>query len=315
VPSNNGMFDVNVLLAESAAFTSARLTSNTRKSYAFDWQQFVQWCVGAGRESLPASNETVTCYLTDLLRTRKISTAGRRAAAINFYHRQAGVTLPADYRTHELLHGAQRIKCEEPLQKMPLGIEHLRRICGLLREAATPIAIRNQAVLVLGMAGAFRRSTIAGLDLEDVHVAAEGLVIRVKREKQDRKGIVREVPLASGTHPDTCCVRTLRAWLDVRGTAPGPLFWPMLGGKALKRRLHPNRIAEIVKAAVKSVALDPLIYSSHSMRRGMITEALLRGVDSVVLAGHTGHKSMTSLRRYFFRTSPWRENPSGLIGL
>jgi len=52
---------------------------------------------------------------------------------------------------------------------------------GLLR-------IRDRALLLLGFAGAFRRSELVALDVEDLAEYAEGLVVRLRRSKTDQEG-------------------------------------------------------------------------------------------------------------------------------
>jgi integrase len=284
-------------------------------SYALDWRDFESWCTVTASSPLPAAPETVILYLTDLLHRLKITTARRHAAAINYYHRQAGLTLPADYRSCALFNGAQRIRCEQPRQKRAISVEQLREMCTAALPGSVSHQVRNRSILTLGFASALRRANLVALDLGDVAFAPEGLVIQIRQEKQDRKGVGRTLAVPRGKHEETCAVRSLRAWVALRGTLPGPLFLPVVNGVIQHRRLHPGTIAQAVKEAAAAIGLEADAYAGHSMRSGMVTAAFQAGLGEIAIASQTGHKSLTSLRRYFRCTDLFAANPSGMIGL
>jgi site-specific recombinase XerD len=47
---------------------------------------------------------------------------------------------------------------------------------------------RDRALLLIGFAGAFRRSELVALNLEDIEETAEGLRVAIRRSKTDREG-------------------------------------------------------------------------------------------------------------------------------
>jgi site-specific recombinase XerD len=47
---------------------------------------------------------------------------------------------------------------------------------------------RDQALLVIGFAGGFRRSELAALDMEDIAETGDGLVLALRRSKTDQEG-------------------------------------------------------------------------------------------------------------------------------
>jgi len=51
------------------------------------------------------------------------------------------------------------------------------------------------------------------------------------------------------------------------------------------------------------------------MRAGFVTEAAENGVSDTLIASHTGHRSIHSLRFYYRRRRLWAGNAAGLIGL
>ena len=63
------------------------------------------------------------------------------------------------------------------------------------------IDIRDRAVLLIGYAGAFRRSELVGLDVEDIAEVEDGLRITLVGD-QEGEGIVIGIPY--GSNPVTC---------------------------------------------------------------------------------------------------------------
>ena len=290
----------------------------TLLGYASDWKAFTAWCKEAGHESLPACTSTVALYLTDRLsRGYKITSAARFVSAIRWCHRQAGHESPCTREVYALLTGAQRIRCEQPDQKTPLTVDQLRQILGHMTEARAEV-VRNRAILLFGFATALRRSNLCALDMADLRFLEGGVSVLIRREKQDQKGIGRVLGVVAGAHSETCPVKALRAWLDVRGDdKPGPVFTQTVGRGyvATLKRLNPNRIGVIVQKAVASVGLDPRSYAAHSLRSGFVTEAIENGVGEFVVAAQTGHRSLVNLRRYFRSQDPFRGNPVSKLGL
>jgi site-specific recombinase XerD len=304
------------LLEESVRLVSSTQSPQTRACYGRDQKAFQVWCRKMQRSPLPASAETVVLYLTDCLeRGKRITTVRRYLSALNDAHRSAKFPKPAEQQAGQLLDGAQRLRLENARQKTPVTVEQLRLVCTTIWTGSSAAELRNKAILVFGFASALRQSSITALDLADVHFVEQGVVVSIHREKQDQVGEGREIAIAYGSHVETCPVRHLAAWLKVRGTAPGPLFTAIADGKPVIERLYSRYVSKVVKLAMRSLSLDPKSFGGHSLRSGLISEALLQGIDSIVLATYTGHRSLNSLRRYFRRTSLWRRNPSAMIGL
>src|SRR5205807_9355519 len=86
---------------------------------------------------------------------------------------------------------------------------------------------RDRALLLVGFAGAFRRSELVSLDVGDVAFSADGLVVQLRRSKADPEGQGRKVGLPFGSNPLTCPVRALRDWLDRAALSGGPIFRPI----------------------------------------------------------------------------------------
>ncbi|WP_309709653.1 tyrosine-type recombinase/integrase [Armatimonas sp.] len=178
------------------------------------------------------------------------------------------------------------------------------------------IACRDRALLLLGFAGAMRRSELVGLDVADVVEAADGLVVTIRRSKTDQEGQGRKIGIPYGSKLATCPVRSLRAWKVRAKITEGPLFRQVnRHGKVLEGRLGDRTVALVVKRAVAATGVDAASYAGHSLRAGLATAAAMAGVSERVIQGQTGHKSLPILRRYIREGSLFRENAAAEVGL
>src|SRR5207248_19441 len=100
-------------------------------------------------------------------------------------------------------------------QAVPITVALLRRMLAALPPGAS--GTRDAALLLVGFAGALRRSELVALDVADLEERHEGLVITLRRSKTDQEGVGRPVGIPYGSNPATCPVRNLRAWLDLAG--------------------------------------------------------------------------------------------------
>src|SRR5688572_33486969 len=85
---------VEDLLARARAYVTHSHAKNTLDAYAADWKHFSGWCDDHKRRALPASPETVLCYVVDLVDRYTVATIDRRLSSISYYHKQARHALP-----------------------------------------------------------------------------------------------------------------------------------------------------------------------------------------------------------------------------
>ncbi|WP_240190374.1 site-specific integrase [Azospira oryzae] len=173
--------------------------------------------------------------------------------------------------------------------------------------------LRDQALLLVGFAGAFRRSELVSLQLSDVEWVQQGFIAHLRFSKTDQQGIGRKVaiPYARGA---SCPVRALQSWIEVAGISVGPIFRSVSkGGGVSEAGLTPQAVALIVKERAKAVGLDPRNYSGHSLRAGLITSAAKLGVSSWKIRQQTGHKSDAMLGRYIRDANIFVDNPAGAV--
>ena len=290
-------------------------SQNTRRAYASDWDNFARWCHPYGFVPLPAKPETVALYLTALADALKPSTLGRRLATISQVHQAAGHDTPTAAAPVRLVWaGIRRAKGTDQHGKAPAVTPELRRMVDTLEDSL--IGVRDRALLLIGFAGAFRRSELVGLDVKDVHAGHDGLTVFIRKSKTDQEGQGRKVGIPYGSHPHTCPVRAYGAWLEKCGLVEGPLFRGVTRhGKLQPDRLSDRAVALIVKRAAEKAGLDPDKYAGHSLRAGLATSAAQAGVSERSIMAQTGHKSVVVARRYIRDGSLFRDNAAAQVGL
>lgn len=75
------------------------------------------------------------------------------------------------------------------------------------------IGARDRALVLLGCAGAFRRSELVGLDVEDCAFGKDGITVTLRRSKTDQSA-GRKIGIPYGSNPETCPVRVLQSWIE-----------------------------------------------------------------------------------------------------
>jgi integrase len=115
------------------------------------------------------------------------STIGRRVAAIRYAHKLARFPIPTDdERVRATVRGIRRSLGTAPNRKAPATAD---KIVAMAPVASGRLSeIRDRALLLIGFAGAFRRSELVALDVEDVEEVPEGLRVTIRRSKTDQEG-------------------------------------------------------------------------------------------------------------------------------
>jgi site-specific recombinase XerD len=302
--------DLAALGARAAEFARLARSPATVRAYQSDWADFAAWCEGVGLRALPAKTTTVGAYLSDRADKLKVATLNRRIAAITAVHRMAGQGFDASHPAiAHVLGGIRRRYGTSQAAKTAILTEDLRRVVRALPPSVA--GRRDKALLLVGFAGAFRRSELVAIDLADISLTAAGLVITIRRSKTDQEGAGRQVgiPRARKASP-TCPVAALEAWLQEIPISPdpAPVFRAIDHGKP-GDRLSGQAVAEIVKRAVQRVGLDPRKFAGHSLRSGFATSAARGGADLAFIMQQTGHKNADVARRYI-QAGKLLENPA-----
>jgi integrase len=298
-------------------YVTASKSPNTLRAYRSDWADFTGWCDTRGLESLPASPSTVAAYLTDLAGVVATATLARRVTSISQAHKAAGHEDPPTRSAlvHETVKGIRRTFGIAAAKKAPLRSADIRDLVAML-DVEHLGGLRDRVLLVVGFAGAFRRSEVVALDVADVDWTADGLVVRIRRSKTDQEGEGATIGLPYGSDPATCPVRTLRAWLDGGGIAEGPIFRQVDRHGRMAGRMSGRAAAERVKRACAAAGLDAARYGGHSLRAGLITSAIEGGATEHRTMQHSRHRSVHVFRGYVRDLNVLDgDNPVARVGL
>ena len=296
-------------------FIRASKAESTVRGYQNDWREFCKWSEGHAVCPLPASPEVVASYIAECAGRLKVGTIQRRLNAIAEAHKAVGVDSPTSSgMVRNTLKGIRRSLGSAPAQKAPALTDDIRAMIGVADDGL--IGLRDRALILLGFAGAFRRSEVVGLDVADLAFGHDGLTVSLRRSKTDQAGEGRKIGIPYGSNPDTCPVRVLQAWMEAAGIGEGPVFRSMdRHGRLRPGRLASADVARVVKKLALRAGLDPAKYAGHSLRAGHATSAAIAGASERSIMNQTGHRSVQMVRRYIRDGSLFRENSAGKLGL
>jgi site-specific recombinase XerD len=274
-------------------------STNTRRIYQTMWREFEAFAKDQNTLAMPATSALVIEYIAALAnKGAKISTIGVKLAAIAFAHRTAKQPDPTvDEKVKLVMTGIRRSKGVPPAKKAPIADEEIKALISAL--PATLVAKRDRALILVGYAGAFRRSELVGLNVDDLRSVRGDIKITLKHSKtdQENQGLTKVIPLLDDK--TLCPVTALRAWLDTAKIKSGPVFRQIdQYGHVRSAALTPQSVALIIKAAATRAKLDPRQFAGHSLRSGFVTQAHIAGADTIDIMQQTGHKNIRTLRGY-----------------
>jgi site-specific recombinase XerD len=153
--------DLAALDERARSYAEAARADRTQRAYASDLAHFRRWTSAHGETWLPATPRTVAEYISELAETFRPSTIIRRVAAIAVYHQLAGVDSPTSHRiVKAVLIGIRRKLGVAQTQKADLSIAQIRAIIAATSDDL--LGARDRALVLLGFAGALRRSELVG---------------------------------------------------------------------------------------------------------------------------------------------------------
>ncbi|MCI4659673.1 site-specific integrase [Cryobacterium zhongshanensis] len=337
--------------------------ANTSRAYVSDWAAFERWCDENDQVALPASGATVAAYLTDrgsvVNKTGEYayapSTISRWLTSINVRHHADGHTLPGSLaEVKSTLSGIRRGHVRPTRRMAPLLLKDLKKVLAGIDTRSYPAGIighRDSAILVMGFAGAFRRSELASRRIGDVIMHSEdGLHVRLLTSKTDQEGRGSIKGLPFGDNPATCPPCVFLRWVRVLDAAansprsemmrllresdtavhicqqPTPelerldpkdaLFRPVRkGGHIGLDEISGQVINDLTKRRLTAVGMNAKRFGGHSLRAGFVTQALRSGATPQEVMRQTNHKSVSSVEIYRREHDPLRQNAVTRIGL
>ena len=303
------------------------VADSTRDAYLSDWLDLVDFITTHRLPAqLPIHHAVVVLYLSYLAHHGTLmATIDCRLAAIRFIHEQArtvgqldGDALsptehPMVRRTRRTI--ARRLGTAPENRRQALYTEDMRRILAELPD--NRLGLRDRALLLVGFAGAFRRSELVSLDVEHIESMPNSIAVLLPKSKTDQHGRGRSVGIRHGEDRATCPVTALNAWLEAAAITTGSVFRAVdRHGNISSERLSAGSVAQIVKRAAQRAGLNPKDLAGHSLRSGHATTAASRGANDRSIMRQTGHRSRRTLDRYVQDGQLLDDdNSSGKLGL
>ena len=316
VDASEPVIDGTLAGEREAAETYRRMAKaeNTRRAYRAAVRAWCTWCARHDLPPLPASGQDVAAFLAGE-RGRKLSpeTLKLRRAAIRYLHRTAGCPVPTDdVCVSETMAGITR----DAAKKGMVPRKKVAATATILRRLLAPIpgdlrGLRDRAVLLVGFAGALRRSELAAIRFDHLEKTDRGIRLMLPRTKGEQTEAVT-VPLPYGD-TELCPVHALEAWQLAAGLKDGPVFrriWlpprpkaevtgehpplPRIG----ERAITPQTVAQVVQARAVAAGFGRRDLGGHSLKRGALTTGMDLGVHPAKLKRLGRHKSFDVLGEY-----------------
>ena len=303
-------------VAGALQLAASALAPTTTAAYARVWAEFALFARQCGVLALPADRLLLARWLWSRHAAGRGSGASRALAAVRAVHIQLGYPDPTgDAWLQRVAAGAERLAAltrppRELRAPLPPAVvlDALRLVPDWLGTSAGPVgaqeapaaavlALRDAAVMALGMRLMRRAGEIAALSTADVRALPDGTVgVFVPRSKTDQlaKGLL--LPLDATGGP-ACPVALLRRWLTVRPVlaARGPgsdALFITRTGEPLSR----SAISSLVSRAASAAGYEGR-FSGHSLRIGGATAAA-RGGASMALIKAVGAWTSPAVQRY-----------------
>ena len=279
------------LVKKTIAYESASLSPNTLRSYKSMCKKFQVWCEANSQSFLPTSAETISLYLSSLGETVSFSTLDSMLAAIEAAHEKAGVTIQGDHSLYRRVRkGIRRTHKEnQSIRQAPaMTVLDLKGVCCKFGKNLKDY--RDKALLAVTFFGAFRRSEVVSLDVENIEFTDKGMIIFLLQSKTSDKK--QNIYISFAKDKDICPVSSLKEWIEKAEIKEGAVFRSLLKGNKISNRLSGHAVSEIIKLHFGNE------YSGHSARRGLVTASAEKGTPIHVIKKHSRHKSADMVLRY-----------------
>lgn len=149
----------------------------------------------------------------------------------------------------------------------------------------SPKGLRDAALISVLYGAMLRRSEAVSINYESIDFDARNVKIIGKGRKERMIYIPRDT------------MKSIAAWITVRGTAPGPLFNPIDAiGTVIGRRMSPSGVTFVCKAVADASGVKK--FTPHDFRRTGISDALDAGIDIATISDLVGHSSVATTAAY-----------------
>ncbi|WP_394789640.1 site-specific integrase [Rhodoferax sp.] len=294
------------LSVTATGYIAAAISSATKRIYATDTKHFA-----ASGITVPATPAQVLEYLAQFAGQLAIATLERR---LNFLHKaHVEKMLPSpttDLMVRQAMRGIRRTFGTRQRQVKPMVRDDVLEALVMIDRQRPVKAARDRALMLIGFAGAFRRSELVAIRVEHLTPVNLGIEVFLPHSKTDQERQGRTVFIPYANDESRCPVIALARWLTIAEIKEGFVFRAVTRHDRVARSgLSAQSVALVVKSSVARVGGDATKVSGHSLRAGFCTQAAMSGLQAYQIKETTGHKSDAMLSVYI-RPVNRRKSPS-----
>jgi len=291
-------------------YIKAATSANTRKAYRSDVRHF-KYCGGL----LPATAEYIISYLEKNAASLNPRTLSRRLTALKQWHTTQGFPDPTSHpMVRKTLAGIMNVHGVPKNKALALTIEQLAQIVEILERSGSLINYRDSALLQIGFFGAFRRSELVNIKVEQIKELHEGIEILIPRSKTDQTGQGKICAIPYGKDK-ICPVTALILWLNKSNINHGPIFRKITkNGTLSQQALAEESVTFVLRRAITKLGhVNINDFSSHSLRRGFATSASKNGASlpAIMRQGRWQHEG--TVIEYIEESQRFEDNAADLV--
>lgn len=311
--------------ATAALLVRAKYQASTKQNYVNAWERFIAFCDRTCARALPASPETVVCYMASLFdsKTCQADTINSYLSAIRAVHILAGEPSPTgDPLVADAKVGCRRLHVQAqgslPAVRGPLPPEAVLQFA-LLGLASTDAGTQRQcAGLVLAFLMFNRPGAAANLRAQDLRLTPDGFEAQVPVYKMGvlKRGerLTFTIPVAAGgwaTDPALRLVR--RVWVAHyrAGRPPAAHLFGPTGVQSLQP-LPSQAVTRWLARLLPLTSCTPPLgvkWTGHSPRAGAASSAFAVGLSPALIRQRMGLSSVDTAFKHYI-DAQWRPTPA-----
>lgn len=166
----------------------------------------------------------------------------------------------------------------------------------------SPAGPRDAAIIGVLYMGLARRASVAELQISDYDPNTGGLVLHGKRQKEIRVYVTGGAQAA------------LEDWISIRGTDPGPLFYPVSKDGRIERQDSAMSDQAVYNICAKRGAEAGIPhFSPHDFKRTAVGDLLEKGVDLATTSKMAAHDDPKTTMRYDRRGEKSKRQAAGVL--
>lgn len=280
------------LAEEVTLFRNQTFATSTRRTYSTHRDTYLQFCCYMNLPSVPATTNGICLYAAFLARSLKFSSIKQYLSIIGLLHKEFGLPNPliANWHLSSLLTGIKRVLGNAPLQKLPITLDILRGIYGLLNLNCS-VDASFWAICLVAFFGMFRKSHLLSTSSgsfdpnrqftkADFRFFPWGVLVRVRWSKtiQFREKEVF-VPLPRVPGSPFCPVTAIsRAFAFTPGASDSSQAFLWLRPSLVVQCFTYSLFMSKLRSCLGRCGLQGMDFGSHSFRRGGASFAFLSGL-------------------------------------